>query len=147
MERPVGVTILAVLYFIGAACSAIAGILIIVGGSALSGALGSSSSPAAVGGTLLAMGGAVVAVICLVLAALYFVLGYGFIKLQNWVRILAIICTGIFILVELFGLVSIAAHMGMFQVVFQIVTLAVAIWVLVYLFKSNVKQAFGASAS
>lgn len=144
MERPVGVTILAVLYFIFAALTAIAGLLSFVGGSMLS-RLAGSSSPAAGAGVLLAMGGAVIGIICLVIAALYFVVGYGFIKLQNWARILAVVFTGISVLFGLFGLVSILLHMAVFQIVFQGVILAIEIWVLVYLFKPHVKQAFGAT--
>lgn len=144
MERPVGVTILAVLYFIGAAFAALGGIIFILGGSMLSGILGRSSSPAAAGTSLLALGGAVIGVICLVVAALDFALGYGFIKLQNWARILAIVFTGISVVFGLVGLVSILTHLAMFQMVFQVFILAIEIWILVYLFKPHVKQAFGA---
>ena len=145
MERPVGVTILAVLYFIFAALTAIASILSFVGGSMLSGLAG-SSSPAAGAGVLLAMGGAVIGVICLVVAAIDFALGYGFIKLQNWARILAIVFLGISVIFGLLGLVGILTHMAVFQLVFQGVILAIEIWILVYLFKPHVKQAFGATA-
>lgn len=143
MERPVGVTILAVLYFIGAAFTAICGLLFIVGGSLLSSMARSGGAGA---GALLAMGGAVVGVIFLVIAVLDFVLGIGFIKLQNWARILSIIFTGISVLFGLFGLVSVFAHPMMVQVVFQVVVLAIEIWILVYLFKPHVKQAFGATS-
>ena len=145
MERPVGVTILAVLYFIGAAFAAMGGILFILGGSMLSGILGQSSSPAAAGTSLLALGGAVVGAICLVVAVLDFALGFGFIKLQNWARILAIVFTGISVVFGLLGMVTILAHLAVFQLVFQGVVLAIEIWILVYLFKAHVKQAFGAT--
>ncbi len=82
MERPTGVTILAVLYFLGAAFLGICGLLFMVGGSMLSG-LAQSGGP---GSALFAAGGAVVGGFFLVLALLELALGIGFIKLQNWAR-------------------------------------------------------------
>jgi hypothetical protein len=141
MQRPTGVTILAVLYFIGAAFLGLCGILFIVGGSMLSG-LAQSGGP---GSALFAMGGAVVGGIFLVLAVLDLAIGIGFIKLQNWARILAIILIAIGVLFGLLGLASMLAHLVVGVLVFRLVFLAIEIWILVYLFKPHVKQAFGAT--
>ena len=141
MERPTGVTVLAVLYFIGAAFLGLCGILFIVGGSMLSG-LAQSGGP---GSALFAMGGAVVGGIFLVLALLDLAIGIGFIKLQNWARVLAIILIAIGVLFGLLGLVSMLAHLVVGVLVFRLVFLVIEIWILVYLFKPHVKQAFGAT--
>ena len=142
MERPTGVTILAVLYFIGTAILGLCGILFIVGGSMLSG-LGQSGGP---GSAILGAGGAVVGAIFLVLALLELAIGIGFIKLQNWARIVAIVFTGIGVLFGILGIFSLLVHMILFALVFRIIVLALQIWILVYLFKPHVKQAFGATS-
>ncbi|HTQ62795.1 MAG TPA: hypothetical protein VMI32_21400 [Candidatus Solibacter sp.] len=141
MERPTGVTILAVLYFIGAVCVGLGGILFIVGGSLLSG-LAHTGGPAS---ALFAMGGAVIGAIFLVLAILYLALGIGFIKLQNWARVVAIILLGIGVLFGLLGLLSVLVHMMVVVMMFRLIVLAIEIWILLYLFKPHVKQAFGAT--
>jgi hypothetical protein len=141
MERPTGVTILAVLYFLGAACLVLLGILSIVGGSLLSG-LAHGGGPAS---ALFAMGGVFIGAILLVLAVLDVAIAVGFLKLQNWARIVAIILTGIGVLFGLLGLVTMLAHLMVFLLIFRLVVLAIEVWILVYLFQANVKQAFGAT--
>jgi len=141
MERPTGVTILAVLYFIGTAFLGLCGILFIVGGSMLSG-LAQSGGP---GSAILAAGGAVVGAIFLVLALLELAIGIGFIKLQNWARVVAIVFTGIGVLFGVLGMFSLLAHVMVFALMIRFIVLALQIWILVYLFKPHVKQAFGAT--
>jgi hypothetical protein len=141
MERPTGVTILAVLYFIGTAILGICGLLFILGGSMLSG-LAQSGGP---GSAILAAGGAVVGVVFFVLALLELALGIGFIKLQNWARVVAIVFTGIAVLLGVLGMFSLLVHLIIFALIVRVITLAIQIWILVYLFKPHVKQAFGAT--
>ena len=141
MERPTGVTILAVLYFIGTAFLGLCGILFIVGGSMLSG-LAQSGGP---GSAILAAGGAVVGAIFIVLALLELAIGIGFIKLQNWARVVAIVFTGIAVLFGVLGMFSLLAHVMVFALMIRFIVLALQIWILVYLFKPHVKQAFGAT--
>jgi hypothetical protein len=141
MERPTGVTVLAVLYFIGTAFLGLCGLLFIVGGSMLSG-LARSGGP---GSALFAAGGAVIGAIFLVLALLELAIGIGFIKLQNWARVVAIVFTGIAVLFGVLGMFSLLLHMMVFAMMFRVVVLAIQIWILVYLFKPDVKQAFGAT--
>ncbi len=142
MERPTGVTILAVLYFIGTAFLGLCGLLFIVGGSMLSG-LAQSGGP---GSAIFAAGGAVVGGFFLVLALLELAIGIGFIKLQNWARVVAIVLTGIAVLFGLLGMFSMLAHLMVFALTIRVITLAIQIWILVYLFKPHVKEAFGATS-
>jgi hypothetical protein len=141
MERPTGVTILAVLYFLGTAFLAICGLLFIVGGSMLSG-WAQSGGP---GSGIFAAGGAVLGAFFLVLALLELAIGIGFIKLQNWARVVAIVFTGIAVLFGALGMFSMLAHVMLFALTIRVITLAIQIWILVYLFKPHVKQAFGAT--
>jgi hypothetical protein len=141
MDRPVGVTILAVLYILAAAVLGLCGVLFFVGGSMLS-SLAQSGGP---GSALFAMGGAVVGGFFLVLALIDLVLGIGFLKLQNWARVVAIVLIGIGVLFGLLGMATMMLHLVLFALMFRAVFLAIQIWILVYLFKPHVKQAFGAT--
>ncbi len=140
MERPTGVTILGVLCLIGAGILAIGGIVMIAGGAMLSG-MGKSGA-----GALFAMGGAVVGVIFFVLAALYVLTGIGLLKLQNWARILTIVLIALGLLSAAAGLMTSVLHMSPFLLVRQIIVVAIDVWILIYLFKPHVKQAFGATS-
>ena len=143
MGRPAGVTILSVLAFIGA------GVLFLVAlGALFGGAIISSTAEHPRLGMLAGVGAVIIGVFLLALAALDVVIGLGLWKLQNWARILAIVFSGIGLLVSIFSLVSPFAHMHMFFFIFlvrQLVFAAIEIWILVYLFKPHVKQAFGAT--
>jgi hypothetical protein len=142
MQRPTGVTILAVLYFLGAAFLGLAGLGFMVGGSALA-AMAKSGGP---GAALFAAGGAILGAFFLVIALVDLALGIGFIKLQNWARVIAIVLTGIGLLFGLLGLMSVMMHMMVFQMVFQLLVLGLEVWIVAYLFKPEVKQAFGATS-
>jgi hypothetical protein len=142
MERPTGVTILAVLAFIGAAFLAIGSIALMVGGALLSNAR--ATGPGA--GMLLGLGGAVLGGICLVLAVIYVFMAVGLLKLQNWARIVTIVFVGLGLLSALMGLLSSFAHVFPVLIVRNIIVVAIDVWILIYLFKPHVKQAFGATS-
>ena len=81
MERPTGVTILAVLSFIGAAFLGLMAIGTFLGGAVLSRMV--TSMPA----QLVGIGTVIVAAFCLLFAGLYTANGIGLLKVQNWARI------------------------------------------------------------
>jgi len=144
MQRPVGVTIIAVLGIIGGAVLAVLGILLCAGGAMLSGI---AQRPA---GMMMGMGGAVVGVIFLGIAVLYIVTAIGLLKLAEWARVLAIVLTAVGLLVSVLGLFDVFRHphvlffFGVF--VRHVVVVGIDVWILVYLFQPGVKQAFVASA-
>ncbi|MGH9742256.1 MAG: hypothetical protein ACRD51_07870 [Candidatus Acidiferrum sp.] len=140
MERPTGVTILAVLYFFGAAFSALAALIFFAGGSMLS----SMAGPAA--GMFLSMGGVVLGAIFIGIAILDVAIAVGFLKLQNWARIVAIVFTGLALLRAAFSLLTLFLHFHVFGIMITFILAAIEIWILVYLFKPHVKQAFGATS-
>ncbi len=145
MQRPTGVTIIAVLDFIGGAIVAIAGLLVFAGGSMLSGLLAGANAGA---GSGVAAGlGAIVGVICLVFAALAIAIGIGLLKLMNWARILSVVLAALGILNTLRSITTIF-HGGSSGIVVTLVVLAFDIWVIWYMFTPGVKAAFaGRSAS
>ena len=149
MQRPDGVTILAVLAFIGAGLSALAalvllGLAVFAGAGALS-RLSAYPQLAIIAG----IGGAVFGVVCLGIAALEVVIGIGLLKLKNWARVLTIVLCGLALLSSFFTLLFALTHL--FGVFFfglffrRLILAAIQIWIIIYLLKPHVKQAFGAS--
>jgi hypothetical protein len=142
MERPAGVTILAVLTLIGAAFLLIGGMIFFAGGAMLSHVI--AAGPGA--GALLGLGGAIVGGVLLALAILHIAMAVGLLKLQNWARILMIVLVGLSLLSSGGGLLFSFAHIFPPLMFRHIVTVAIDIWILIYLFQPHVKQAFGASS-
>jgi hypothetical protein len=140
MERPTGVTILAVLCFIGAGFCVLGALVFLFGGTMLS-SLGAAGG----GGAFLAGLGMAAAVIFLAIAALYVATGIGLIGLKNWGRILTIVLVALGLLSAAFGLLGALMHFSFGMIIRQLIIAAIDVWILVYLFKPHVKQAFGAS--
>lgn len=142
MQRPTGVTILAILAFIGAGILALVALFSLLGGALVS-SLASSRV-----GIVAGVGAAVVAVFLLIFAAIDLVVGIGLWKLKNWARVVTIILVGLGLLGSVLSIVSPFAHLHVFFFVFlvrRLILAAIYAWILWYLFQPNVKQAFGAS--
>ena len=141
MERPAGVTILAVVAFILGGFSAMAAL-----GMALGGAVLSRMASGGGLGMLASLGGAVLGAIFFGFAAIYIVDAVGLLKLANWARILTVVLVALHLLRSAFGLLRAVAHVHPIGLFFTLVFAAVDVWILVYLFKPDVKQAFGATS-
>jgi hypothetical protein len=146
MGRPVGVTILAVLYFLGAVCGLLAGIGMILGGGFMATLISQQAQGAGVGAGFLAGLGAVLGVVILVFAALDVLLGWGLWKLKNWARIVTIVLAAIGIAGALFGLLGAFLHFGMFLLVLTLVRLAICGLILWYMLQPHVSAAFQGQA-
>jgi hypothetical protein len=143
MERPTGVTILAVLEFLGAGLFALIGLLLLVGFGLLGGAAGQAGES---GGMAFLMGlGAVAGVLFLVLALIPLVVGIGLWKLKNWARILVIVFSILGVLSNLAGAVVPLMVGEPVSAVSSIIGLGVNGLILWYMFQPHVKEAFGAS--
>jgi len=144
MQRPTGVTILAVLAFIGAGLSVLVAIAAFLGGAVMSSMMANPRF-----GMLAGAGAVIVGVFLLGIVVMDVVIGFGLWKLQNWARILTIVLAGLALLSSVLSIVNPFAHMvHMFYFAFLIrhlITAAIEVWILVYLFKPHVKQAFGAT--
>ncbi len=118
--RPAGVTVLAVLAFIGAALGLF---------GALSGGIGAGAF-----GT-----GPVVALLfglySLILAVFYLVFAFGLWRLKPWAWMVGIVCLVLSILGNLYSLVT-----GNLSAILSLVVACAILW---YLFQPHVKQAFG----
>lgn len=139
MERPSGVTILSVLSFLAAALMILAACGMFVLGAA---GIAAASGGRAMGGPLAALG-AFAGVALLILAAIYVVNGVGLWKLLSWGRLLTIVLVAIGVIFGIMGLFRAFMPMHPGMVVWQLIWLAIDVWILMYLFKPHVKQAFG----
>jgi uncharacterized membrane protein (DUF2068 family) len=144
MQRPTGVTILAILAFIGAGMLVLAALAMFAGGAILS---RFANIPQV--GMVAGVAGAILAVMFLGFAVLEFVIGLGLWKLQNWARILTIVLICLALLSSALGILMGLTHMlGMFFFMLffrRIIIAAIQVWILIYLLKPHVKQAFGAT--
>jgi hypothetical protein len=141
MERPAGVTILAVVAFLFGGLLALGGLGMMLGGAVLSRMANSGGL-----GMLAGVGGAIIGFILLGFAVVYIVDGIGLMKVANWARILTIILVGLSLLRSAFGMMRSLGHLNPVALCFALLIAAIDVWILVYLFKPDVKQAFGATS-
>lgn len=146
MGRPVGVTILAVLYFLGAVFCLLGGIGMMMGGGIMATLLNQQGQSSGGAAGLMAGLGAAFGVVILIFAALDALLGWGLWKLKNWARIITIVLMVISIGLQLLGLVGILAHFNLFSLILTVVFVAIYAWIVWYLLQPNVKAAFQAQA-
>jgi hypothetical protein len=142
MQRPTGVTILAILCFIGAAFLTMGALVFMAGGALLSHVM--ATGPGA--SFFVGLGGAVIGGTLLLIGVLDLVVGIGFLKLQNWARILMIIFVGLSLLGSGGGFLFMFGHFLPLLMFRHVVSLVIDIWILIYLFQPHVKQAFGAGS-
>ena len=140
MERPTGVTILAVLAFVGTGLLLLAALGVLLGGAMVA---NMAARPGM--GMMAGVAGVVLGVTFLGIAILYAVVGVGFLKLQNWARILVIILCGLGVVFYALGILTALLHFHAVLLLWRAILLAVDLWIVIYLLKPHVKQAFGAT--
>jgi len=146
MERPTGVTVISVLNFIGAAFYVLGALGIFMGGAFLAQMTRSSPQGGAGMTTMIAGLGAVLGVVLLIGAGLCLLVGIGLWKLANWARILEVVLLALGVCFGLFGLVGALTNFHAGPLIWQLIVLAIQLWIIVYFFKPHVKQAFGATS-
>lgn len=139
MERPVGVTIIAILDFLGAFFLVIAGLFLILGLGALGAARGHAGGMIALAGL-----GAVGAAFMFVFAAVAAFVGYGLIKLQNWARIVTIVLAGLGLVFAIPSLLFLVVRFHPFAIMSLFIRVAINALILWYMLQRPVKEAFGA---
>ncbi len=140
MERPTGVTVLAILCFIGAGFAVLGALAMFFAGAMGMAALGGRRPGT---GMMLAGMGAAGGVVVLVLAAFYLIVGIGLWKLLGWGRILALVLVALGLVFAAVGLFSAFVHFRVLVVLWQLIVVAIDCWILWYLTRPHVKQAFG----
>jgi hypothetical protein len=143
MNKPAGVIVIAILYFIGAALCLIGGLLFIAGGGLLATIMSQSGQASAspLAGIMAGLG-AVAGIIFLAFGVIDLLVGIGLIKLKNWARIVAIVFSAIGAVFQLFGILGSLSHFNVGAMVFPVVFLAIYALIIWYLLKPEVKAAF-----
>jgi hypothetical protein len=142
MGRPVGVTILAILNFIGAAFCLLGGIGMILGGGVIATMLSQQGQGSAGAAGILAGLGAAAGVFIIIIGGVSALVGFGLWKLKGWARIVSIVLFVISAAMQLLGLLGTLAHFNLFAVVWSLFWVAVDAFVIWYLLKPEVKAAF-----
>jgi hypothetical protein len=143
MNKPAGVIVIAILYFIGAAFSLLGGLLFIAGGGFLASLMNQQGQAGASGlATLMAGLGAVMGVVFLGFGVLDVFVALGLLKLKNWARIVAIVLSVIGACFQLLGILGSLSHFNPGSLVFNLIFLAIYAWTIWYLLKPEVKAAF-----
>ncbi len=144
MQRPTGITILAILDFIGAAIELLIAILFFAGGSFLSSI--TNAPGASMFGNMMGAAGLPGGVVFLLFAAIGFAIGFGFWKLQNWARIIQIVFLIIGLAFGLLGVVRVFSAFSAGILVYQLVVLGLEAFILWYVLTPAVKAAFAGQA-
>jgi hypothetical protein len=146
MGRPVGVTILAILYYLGALFCILGALGSFVGGGYVATLISQQSSGGGGAGFLAGAGAVMLGVSCLVAGAIDGLLGWGLWKLKNWARIITIIFAVIGAAFQLFGLLAVFAHFNVMSLVFTLLFLAISGLIIWYLLQASVSAAFRGQA-
>jgi hypothetical protein len=147
MNRPAGVTVIAVLCFLATAGCILVGILLMVGGGFIATLISQQGGQGSGAGAGLFAGlGAAIGIVVLIFGALYAVVGWGLLKLKEWARIVTIVLAGLGILGALLGLVGVFTHFAVFILFWTAVRLAIFGCIIWYLLQPNVKAAFQGQA-
>jgi hypothetical protein len=141
MQRPTGVTILAVLAFVGAAFQALFALGLLVLGGVWMAHMGPTGPFAMLGG----VGAALVAIFFIVLAVVDGVIGSGLLHLKNWARVVTIVLAGLAAVFNGLALLRMMMFMRAFFMFNHAVATGIAVWIVVYLLQPPIKQAFGAT--
>jgi len=146
MERPTGITIIAMLSFIEALWCVLVTLSSFWGvGLEVAGAKAASAGTRGIMALLMSWGG-VIGVVMLVSGVIAVVVGVGLLKLRNWSRILTIILTALsLVLLAASLLLTLLLHFVLLASIFDLVYAGICVWILWYMFRPHVRQAFGTS--
>jgi hypothetical protein len=142
MNRPTGVTVLAILNFIGAAFCLLGGIGMILGGGFIATMLSQQGQGSAGAAGILAGLGAAAGVFIIIVGGVSALVGFGLWKLKEWARIVSIVLCGISGAFQLLGILGTLAHFNVLALMWGAFWLAVDALIIWYLLKPEVKAAF-----
>ena len=149
MNRPTGVTILAVLDFIGAGIEVLGAIGMFIGGAFLGAILArvaARSGGAAIGAGAGAAIGIALGVVFLFMACISGAVGFGMWNLKEWGRILQMVFAGIGAAFQALGLLASLLHPRLGAMLWNLIWLSVNAGIIYYLIQPQVKAAFAQPA-
>jgi hypothetical protein len=146
VSRPTGVTIIALLVFLAAAILALGACVFLIAG--IAGMIGTDSGePLSVA---IAAMGVTGSYSLLVLSGAAAFVAIGVLKLREWARVVSIAAFGAEILCTIFSLFTVMGYLGIPaipMILCHLAAIAIAIWLLSYLLRPTVKQAFSAATA
>jgi len=142
MNRPTGVTVIAILDFIGAAFCLLGGIGMILGGGFIATMLSQQGQGSAGAAGILAGLGAAAGVFIIIIGGVSALVGFGLWKLKEWARIVTIVFAGISGAFQLLGILGTLAHFNVLALMWGVFWLAIDALIIWYLLKPEVKAAF-----
>jgi hypothetical protein len=145
MNRPTGVTVLAILAFLGTALLCLLAVGSFLGGAFIGTILGSAaqhSGSGMAGAGLGAAIGAAIGVVFLIMAGLDAVCGYGLWNLKEWGRMLTIVLSAIGVVFAGFSLLGSMLHFHIIAIFFTLVRIGIGVLVIWYLSQPQVKAVF-----
>lgn len=145
MGRPTGVTILAILCFIGAGFCLLGGLGLLLGGSVVATMINQQGANSGVASILAGLG-ALAGVCIIIVGGIYALVGFGLWKLKEWARMVSIILTAIGAVLNLPGLLTSLTHFNLGALIWTLFWLAIDVWIIMYLLKPHVKAAFQGAA-
>lgn len=140
MNRPTGVTVLSILYFIFAGLLCIGAIMFFVGGAFIGAMIGSAATAhgaGAAGAGFGALIGGFVGFFLLIGAVLHILCGAGLWKLKEWGRMLTIVLCAIGGVLAFFNIMHSPVTM-----VFGTIRIGISVLIIWYLSQPHVKAAF-----
>ncbi len=142
MNRPAGVTVIAVLCFVFGALYALGGATMMAGGGIIAKIMSEQGQAAGPLAGMIAGLGAAIGIFLLLIGIVDIVLGVGLLQVKEWARIVSIVLAGIGAALGVLGLLGGLVHFVLFATIFRACVLAVEIWIIIYLLKPEVKAAF-----
>ena len=146
MNRPTGVTVIAVLDFLGAALLVCVGLLAFVGMGFLA-TLARASSGSAIPTAVLAGMGVVIGVVVLFFAAISAIIGYGILNLKEWARIIQMVFAGIAVVFGGLGLLASLVHFQIIGMFISAIRVGIGLLIFWYLMQPQVKAAFAGQSA
>lgn len=142
-QRPAGVTVIAILQFIGAAMCLFAGLAFLLAGGTIAASMAAANREGgAMGSGLVGAFIGAGAIVCLIFAALWLITAIGMLKLKSWGRWMTIIFTGIAAVLAVLGLIFALLHFNIVIFVVRLIFLVMYGLILWYMFQPEVDQAF-----
>jgi hypothetical protein len=144
MNRPTGVTVLAILLFIGSGLLVLLGVGSFLGGAFIGSMVGARAQEHGAGAGIGAFIGGLIGIFFLIGAALNAICGFGLWSLKEWGRMLTIVLTAIGVALGLLSFFLSMLHFHIFGIFFIMVRLAIGGLIIWYLSQPEVKAAFSA---
>lgn len=142
MQRPTGVTVIAILQFIGAGFMVLGGFGLMLGMGMLGTVLAQRGNGGMAGMGVLAGMGAVLGVVVLFFAAIEGLIAWGMWNLKSWARIVTIVFAGLGGAFQALGLMASLIHFHIFGLLWNALWLGVNGLIIWYLVQPEVVQAF-----